>query len=107
LRDFVMTSESVTIGHPDKLCDQISDTVIDACLVAGMRQNMVAECALATGVAFLSVRDIPEPPADLTALARRVIAEAGYDGTDNDGAGPTVMLDLAAENGAVDPRRGR
>ncbi|SEQ26826.1 methionine adenosyltransferase domain-containing protein [Thalassovita taeanensis] len=107
MRDFVMTSESVTLGHPDKLCDQISDAVIDACLTADVGRNAVAECAVATGVVFLSVRGLPEPPCDLAALARRVIAEAGYDHAMGDGAGPTVMLDLATDGGAADARRGQ
>ncbi|SIO33678.1 methionine adenosyltransferase [Rhodovulum sp. ES.010] len=96
MRNFVMTSESVTEGHPDKLCDQISDAVIDAYLAVGLRAGVIAECAMATGVTFLSVRSGAEAPVDLAALTRRVIAEVGYA---PDGAGPwdapTVMLDLA------------
>jgi S-adenosylmethionine synthetase len=99
-----MTSESVTAGHPDKLCDQISDAVIDACLTAGTGRGVVAECALATGVVFLSVRGSVDPPCDMAALARRVIADAGYDMT---GSNPTVMLDLAPDHGAALARRGQ
>ena len=98
MRSFVITSESVTLGHPDKLCDQISDAVVDACLAQGGRPEVVAECALATGIVFLSVRGTAEPPCDLAALARRVIAEAGYPAEEGDG--PTVMLDLAPEAAA-------
>ncbi|MGC9367999.1 MAG: methionine adenosyltransferase domain-containing protein [Paracoccaceae bacterium] len=94
MRDFVITSESVTAGHPDKLCDQISDAVVDAYLAAGVRAGVVAECALASGVAFLSVRAGAEAPVDLAALARRVIAEAGYN-AGGPGRAPTVMLDLS------------
>jgi len=94
MRNFVMTSESVTEGHPDKLCDQISDAVIDAYLAAGIRSGVIAECAMATGVTFLSVRAGAEAPVDLAALTRRVIAEAGYP-PDHGQSVPTVMLDLA------------
>jgi S-adenosylmethionine synthetase len=94
MRDFVLTSESVTAGHPDKLCDQISDAVIDAYLAAGVRTPVSAECAIATGIVFLSVRSREDSPVDPAALARRVIEEAGYPpGADQDG--PTIMLDLA------------
>jgi S-adenosylmethionine synthetase len=94
MRDFVLTSESVTAGHPDKLCDQISDAVIDAYLAAGVRTPVSAECAIATGIVFLSVRSREDAPFDPAALARRVIEEAGYPpGADQDG--PTIMLDLA------------
>jgi S-adenosylmethionine synthetase len=89
-----MTSESVTVGHPDKLCDQISDSVVDAYLAAGLRTGVNAECAMASGVIFLSVRAGSEAPVDLAALARRVVAEAGYDIEDPTG-GPTVMLDMS------------
>lgn len=104
MRNFVMTSESVTAGHPDKLCDQISDAVIDACLTAGPGRGVVAECALATGVVFLSVRGTVDPPCDLAALARRVIAEAGYDAA---GGNLTVMLDLAPDHAAGLAQRGQ
>lgn len=93
MRDFVITSESVTKGHPDKLCDQISDAVIDAYLASGVRAGVVAECALASGVAFLSVRAGVEAPLDLAGMARRVVSDAGY-GAEQPGREPTVMLDL-------------
>lgn len=94
MRNFVMTSESVTEGHPDKLCDQISDAVIDAYLAHGVRAGVIAECAIATGVTFLSVRAGAEAPVDLAALTRRVMTEAGYGEA---GHVPTVMLELSHE----------
>jgi S-adenosylmethionine synthetase len=98
MRDFVLTSESVTAGHPDKLCDQISDALIDAFLAAGVRTSVSAECAIATGVVFLSIRSREDAPFDPSALARRVIEDAGYPrGSDQDG--PTIMLDLARTTG--------
>jgi S-adenosylmethionine synthetase len=93
MRDFVMTSESVTIGHPDKLCDRISDAVVDAWLEGGARPGVNAECAIASGIAFLSIRSGGEAPVDAAALARRVIAEAGYDPEGAQGA-MTVILEL-------------
>ncbi|MFC2968115.1 methionine adenosyltransferase domain-containing protein [Acidimangrovimonas pyrenivorans] len=98
MRNFVLTSESVTEGHPDKLCDQISDAVVDAYLSAGARAGIVAECAIATGVIFLSVRAGAELPVDLTSLARQVMADAGYDDSDH-GRVPTVMLELSQDRG--------
>jgi len=106
MRNFVMTSDSVTEGHPDKLCDQISDAVIDAYLAAGIRTGVIAECAMATGVTFLSVRAGADAPVDLPALTRRVLTEAGYpaDGTEG---GPTVMLDLAPPPEPGEPTENR
>ena len=96
MRDFVRTSESVTMGHPDKLCDRISDAVIDAWLATGARAGVTAECALASGVAFLSIRAGGEAPVDAAALARRVVAEAGYPAEDGH-AEMTVILELSRD----------
>ncbi|WP_397543214.1 methionine adenosyltransferase domain-containing protein [Roseovarius salis] len=98
MRNFVMTSESVSVGHPDKLCDQISDAIVDAVLASGARSRINAECALATGVIFLSIHAGEELAIDPAAIARRVFAEAGY-GASGSGAGPTVMLDVSVPGG--------
>jgi S-adenosylmethionine synthetase len=74
----IFTSESVTPGHPDKLCDQISDAAIDAYLRADFGARAVVECAIATGIVFLAARFASEAPVDLPSIARKVIAEAGY-----------------------------
>lgn len=76
--DMVFTSESATPGHPDKLCDQISDAAIDAFLRQDPAARAVVECAVATGVVFLAARFAAEAAVDLPSLARKVIAEAGY-----------------------------
>ncbi len=74
----IFTSESVTPGHPDKLCDQISDAAIDAFLRADTGARAVVECAIATGIVFLAARFASEAPVDLPSIARKVIADAGY-----------------------------
>ena len=79
--DMIFTSESVTSGHPDKLCDQISDAAIDAFLRQDPNACANIECAVATGVVFLAARFAAEANVDLPSLARKVIAEVGY----NDG----------------------
>ncbi|HET6374780.1 MAG TPA: S-adenosylmethionine synthetase N-terminal domain-containing protein, partial [Methylocella sp.] len=76
--DMVFTSESATPGHPDKLCDQISDAAIDAFLRQDPAARAVVECAVATGVVFLAARFAAEAAVDLPSLARKVIADAGY-----------------------------
>lgn len=100
MRDFVITSESVTAGHPDKLCDQISDAIVDAYLSHGVRSGIAAECALATGVIFLSIRGGEDAPIDAASLARRVISDAGYEAGDRRSV-PTVMIDYAREPAVV------
>lgn len=76
--DMIFTSESVTPGHPDKLCDQISDAAIDAFLRQDAGARAVVECAVATGVVFLAARFAADAAVDLPSLARKVIADAGY-----------------------------
>jgi S-adenosylmethionine synthetase len=106
MRDFVHTSEAFAIGHPDKLCDQISDAVVDACLAADPPVRCVAECAMASGIVFLSIRHGGRMPVDPAALARRVLAESGYPEMAEAGRA-TVMLDLVsmAEEEARGPGR--
>jgi S-adenosylmethionine synthetase len=76
--DVIFTSESVTAGHPDKLCDQISDAAVDAFLRQDAGARVVIECAVATGVVFLAARFAADAVIDLPSLARKVIKEAGY-----------------------------
>jgi S-adenosylmethionine synthetase len=76
--DMIFTSESVTAGHPDKLCDQISDAAIDAFLREDSGATAIVECAVAAGVIFLAARYAAEADLDLPSVARQVIAETGY-----------------------------
>lgn len=97
MRNFVMTSGSAGEGHPDKICDQISDAMVDAFLAADADARVVAECAIASDVIFLSLRTDREPPFDTAALARRIFEAAGYGGQRR--SQPTVMLDLVIGDG--------
>ena len=58
IKDFMFTSESVTPGHPDKLCDQISDTIVDAFLKRDFMAKVRAESAVSGGVVFLAARHV-------------------------------------------------
>jgi S-adenosylmethionine synthetase len=81
-RDFVFFSESVTEGHPDKLCDQISDAIVDRFLRHDPASAIVAECAVSTGIVFIAARFASETVVDFSQVARSVIAEVGYDQPD-------------------------
>lgn len=78
MAEHVFVSESVTPGHPDKLCDAIADAVIDALLRQDPRATAEVECAVASGILFLAARVAAEAAVDMPALARDVLAEAGY-----------------------------
>jgi len=77
-KDFMFTSESVTDGHPDKICDQISDAIIDHFLAQDPYARVRAECAVSTSILFIAARFASEVKADIPTLARKVISQLGY-----------------------------
>jgi S-adenosylmethionine synthetase len=81
-RDFMFISESVTAGHPDKLCDQISDAIVDQFLRQDPRARVVTECAVSTAIVFIAVRFAATAVIDFTNVARHVIKQVGYNQPD-------------------------
>jgi S-adenosylmethionine synthetase len=77
-KDFIFTSESVTEGHPDKLCDQISDAVVDHFLQQDPHAKVIAECAVSTAIVFMAARFASTASVDFPAIARHVISQTGY-----------------------------
>jgi S-adenosylmethionine synthetase len=78
----MFTSESVTEGHPDKLCDQISDAVVDHFLKQDPYARVRAECAVSSAIIFIAARFASSAKVDLSHLARKVIRKIGYDQPD-------------------------
>jgi S-adenosylmethionine synthetase len=76
---YVFTSESVTAGHPDKLCDQISDAIVGRLLRRDRVAKVIAECATSAGIVFVSLRFLSEASVDISTVARSVIRNVGYD----------------------------
>ena len=76
--DYIITSESVTIGHPDKLCDQVSDAIVDNFLMGDPSSSIVAECALSSGVMFISAHYTSHAMFDIQSVARDVVRRVGY-----------------------------
>ena len=76
--DFIFTSESNTAGHPDKLCDRISDAIVDSFLRRDPNSAITAECAVSSGVMFIAARYASMAKLDIPEVARRVIREVGY-----------------------------
>ncbi len=93
----LFTSESVTEGHPDKLCDQISDAILDACLEQDKDSRVAAECLTKTGVVVVAGEITTKASLDIPAIAREVLREAGYTnskyGIDAETAGILVHLE--------------
>jgi S-adenosylmethionine synthetase len=93
-RDIIFTSESVTPGHPDKVCDQVSDATIDAFLRQDPLARATVECAIATGVLFIAARFAARATVDLPGLARAVLSEAGYVGDGFDARSCSILTSL-------------
>ena len=74
----LLTSESVTEGHPDKLCDQISDAVLDAMLEQDPQSRVACEVAVNTGMVFVFGEASTSAWVDLQDIARQTIREVGY-----------------------------
>jgi len=78
----MFTSESVTEGHPDKICDQISDAVLDACLEQDPMSRVACETATKTGFVVLLGEITTNAFVNFDDLVRKVILEIGYDSSD-------------------------
>ncbi|MBI5251746.1 MAG: methionine adenosyltransferase [Desulfomonile tiedjei] len=77
-KDFIHTSESVTEGHPDKLCDQISDAIVDRFLEHDIYARIIAECAVSSSIVFIAARFASGLKVDFPNVARKVIRRIGY-----------------------------
>ncbi|HVP31262.1 MAG TPA: methionine adenosyltransferase [Myxococcota bacterium] len=90
----MFTSESVTEGHPDKLCDQISDAIVDRFLQQDPLSRINAECAVSTGILFVAAHFASEGRIDVPGVAREVIREIGYEEEEFDARRCSVMTSL-------------
>ncbi len=101
-KDFVFISESVTEGHPDKLCDQISDAILDHFLTQDPFARVRAECAISTSILFIAARFASEINADIPNLARKVIGQVGYSQPDFDARTCSILTSLQEYSPDVD-----
>ncbi|MEW5939265.1 MAG: methionine adenosyltransferase [Chloroflexota bacterium] len=99
----MFTSESVSEGHPDKLCDQISDAVLDACLEQDPRSRVACETATKTGYVMLLGEITTNANFNYDELARKVITEIGYDSSEKgfDGNSCGVLVAIAKQSGDI------
>jgi S-adenosylmethionine synthetase len=101
-KDFIFTSESVTEGHPDKLCDQISDAIVDRFLRQDPASAVIAECGVATAIVFIATRFAANASVDIPDVARQVITQTGYEQPEFNGKTCSVITSLKEM-----PREGR
>ncbi len=97
MSQFLFTSESVTEGHPDKICDQISDAVLDAILEKDPNGRVACETAVTTGTVVVMGEISTNCYVDIPHLVREVVREIGYDrakyGFDCDTCGVLTTID--------------
>jgi S-adenosylmethionine synthetase len=78
----MFTSESVTEGHPDKLCDQIADAIVDQFLIQDPYARIRVECAVSSAILFIAANFASLATVDLAGVARKVIKRIGYNQPD-------------------------
>ncbi len=97
MEKYIFTSESVTEGHPDKICDAVSDSILDACMAQDPMSRVACETAMCTGFALVTGEITTKAVIDYQKIVRDTIREIGYDdsskGFDADTCAVFVALD--------------
>ena len=98
----LFTSESVTEGHPDKVCDAISDAILDACMEQDPMSRVACETAVCTGFALITGEITTKAQLDYQAIARKTINEIGYNDAATGFDGNTCAVFVAVDQQSTD-----
>lgn len=99
---YLFTSESVTEGHPDKVCDRISDAVLDDVMAHDPNGRVACECCCTTGVVMVMGEISTTHYVDIPGIARRVLKDIGYDGPRAGFDGNTCAVMVAIDEQSPD-----
>jgi S-adenosylmethionine synthetase len=103
---YLFTSESVTEGHPDKICDQISDTIVDALLSADPESRVAAEVVVNTGLVLITGEISSKANVNYVNLARQKIADIGYTDATNGFSADSCAVMVALDEQSSDIAQG-
>ncbi|NEP78603.1 MAG: methionine adenosyltransferase [Okeania sp. SIO3B3] len=103
---YLFTSESVTEGHPDKICDQISDTIIDALLTQDPKSRVAAEVVVNTGLVLITGEITTKAQVNYIELARKKIADIGYVYAENGFSADSCSVLVALDQQSPDIAQG-
>ena len=97
MEKLLFTSESVTEGHPDKVCDAVSDAILDACMEQDPMSRVACETAACTGFVLVTGEITTKAQLDIPAIVRKTVLDIGYDdgkkGIDGNSCAVMVALD--------------
>jgi S-adenosylmethionine synthetase len=105
-RRYLFTSESVTEGHPDKICDQISDTILDALLTQDPKSRVAAEVVVNTGLVLITGEITTNAQVNYIDVARKKIAEIGYVDANNGFSADSCSVLIALDKQSPDIAQG-
>ncbi len=102
MNKILFTSESVSIGHPDKVCDQISDAILDACLAQDPLSRVACECFATTDLVVIGGEITTNAKVDYEKIARNVLISIGYDNKDVGIDGKTCKIEVVLDTQSAD-----
>lgn len=103
---YFVTSESVTEGHPDKICDQISDAVLDAIIARDPDARVACDCAVTTRLVFIFGEITTDAQVDIPDIARQTVLDIGYNRPEYGFDGETCEIRMSIKEQSPDIAQG-